>query len=101
MRSSPGVPGSAVRGAWFHGTIYPRRSEISGDGRLFAYFALTRLIVGPLDLLSRAAQRVAAGARQEITNVSKAPERKAGEKFEDDGTGAEKLVSFLEQLKVV
>ena len=28
-------------GAWFHGTIYPRRSEISGDGRLFAYFALT------------------------------------------------------------
>jgi len=28
-------------GAWFHGTIYPRRCEISGDGRLFAYFALT------------------------------------------------------------
>ena len=28
-------------GAWFHGTIYPRRCEISSDGRLFAYFALT------------------------------------------------------------
>ena len=27
--------------------------------------------------------------------------RQAGEKFEDDGTGAEKVVAFLEQLKVV
>jgi hypothetical protein len=26
-------------GAWFHGNIYPRRSDISPDGRLFAYFA--------------------------------------------------------------
>jgi electron transfer flavoprotein beta subunit len=42
-----------------------------------------------------------AGARQEITNVAQAPARQAGEKFEDDGTGAEKVVSFLEQLKVV
>ena len=42
-----------------------------------------------------------AGARQEITNVEQAPARQAGEKFEDDGTGAEKVVAFLEQLKVV
>jgi len=42
-----------------------------------------------------------AGARQQITNVAQAPARQAGEKFEDDGTGAEKIVSFLEQLKVV
>ena len=28
-------------GAWFHGTIYPRRSDVSADGRLFGYFALT------------------------------------------------------------
>jgi len=41
------------------------------------------------------------GARQEITNVAEAPARQAGEKFEDDGTGAEKIVAFLEQLKVV
>jgi electron transfer flavoprotein beta subunit len=41
------------------------------------------------------------GARQEITNVGQAPAREAGEKFEDDGTGAEKIVAFLEQLKVV
>jgi electron transfer flavoprotein beta subunit len=42
-----------------------------------------------------------AGSRQEITNVGQAPAREAGEKFEDDGTGAEKVVAFLEQLKVV
>jgi electron transfer flavoprotein beta subunit len=41
------------------------------------------------------------GARQEIVNVAQAPARQAGEKFEDDGTGAEKVVAFLEQLKVV
>jgi electron transfer flavoprotein beta subunit len=42
-----------------------------------------------------------AGARQEITKVDQAPARQAGEKFEDDGTGAEKVVAFLENLKVV
>jgi electron transfer flavoprotein beta subunit len=41
------------------------------------------------------------GSRQEITNVAQAPAREAGEKFEDDGTGAEKIVAFLEQLKVI
>jgi electron transfer flavoprotein beta subunit len=41
------------------------------------------------------------GARQEITNVEEAPARQAGEKFEDDGTGAEKVVEFLERLKLV
>ena len=53
------------------------------------------------DLGLDAAQVGWAGARQEITNVEQAPARQAGEKFEDDGTGAEKLVAFLEQLKVV
>jgi electron transfer flavoprotein beta subunit len=41
------------------------------------------------------------GARQSITNVEQAPARQAGEKFEDDGTGAEKIVAFLESLKVI
>jgi electron transfer flavoprotein beta subunit len=41
------------------------------------------------------------GARQTITNVTKAPERQAGEKIEDDGTGFEKIVGFLENLKVI
>ncbi len=41
------------------------------------------------------------GARQQITNVEQAPARQAGEKFEDDGTGFEKVVAFLETLKVI
>jgi electron transfer flavoprotein beta subunit len=42
-----------------------------------------------------------AGARQQITNVGAAPERKAGEKIEDDGSAHEQVVAFLEQLKVI
>jgi hypothetical protein len=26
-------------GAWFHGSLYPRRCDVSADGQLFAYFA--------------------------------------------------------------
>ena len=42
-----------------------------------------------------------AGARQEIATVGAAPEREAGEKIEDDGEAYERIVAFLEQLKVV
>src|SRR3954463_108172 len=42
-----------------------------------------------------------AGARQKITNVGAAPEREAGEKIEDDGEAYQRIVQFLEQLKVV
>jgi electron transfer flavoprotein beta subunit len=42
-----------------------------------------------------------AGAGQEIVDVSAAPERQAGEVVEDDGTGFEKIVSFLDELKVI
>ena len=41
------------------------------------------------------------GARQEITNVAAAPAREAGEKLEDDGSAHERVVSFLEELKVI
>ncbi len=41
------------------------------------------------------------GARQQITDVRQAEERKAGEKVEDDGTAHERIVQFLEQLKVI
>ena len=58
-----------------------------------------QVTVGDLGL--DAAQVGWTGARQEIVNVEQAPARQAGEKFEDDGTGAEKIVAFLEQLKVV
>jgi electron transfer flavoprotein beta subunit len=41
------------------------------------------------------------GARQQIVSVEKAPEREAGEKIEDEGDAHERIVAFLEQLKVI
>jgi electron transfer flavoprotein beta subunit len=41
------------------------------------------------------------GSRQQITNVAAAPARAAGEKIEDDGEAHGRVVSFLEQMKVV
>jgi electron transfer flavoprotein beta subunit len=41
------------------------------------------------------------GAGQEITAIEQAPQREAGEIIEDDGTGAEKIVAFLDNLKVI
>jgi len=43
----------------------------------------------------------AAGARQEITDVSEAEARGSGEIVVDEGDGAQRIVAFLEQLKVV
>jgi electron transfer flavoprotein beta subunit len=43
----------------------------------------------------------AAGARQEVTEVAAAEERKAGEIVADEGDGHERIVAFLEQLKIV
>jgi electron transfer flavoprotein beta subunit len=43
----------------------------------------------------------AAGAGQEILAVEDAPARAAGEIVEDDGEGYQRIVSFLEQLKIV
>jgi len=61
----------------------------------------------PVDVLSvadlgiDAGQVGAAGAGQEITEVVEAEARSAGEIVVDEGDGAERIVSFLEQLKVV
>jgi electron transfer flavoprotein beta subunit len=41
------------------------------------------------------------GARQEIVNIAAAPKREAGEKIEDDGNAHERIVAFLETLKVI
>jgi electron transfer flavoprotein beta subunit len=42
-----------------------------------------------------------AGARQEVVSVEPAEERKAGEIVVDEGDAHEKIVAFLEQLKVI
>ncbi len=41
------------------------------------------------------------GARQEITSVTAAAERTAGDVVEDDGQAHVRIVSYLESLKVV
>jgi electron transfer flavoprotein beta subunit len=43
----------------------------------------------------------AAGAREEITAVQASESRQAGEKYVDEGDGAEKVVAFLESIKVL
>ena len=41
------------------------------------------------------------GDGQEITSVQAAEERKAGEIVEDEGDAHERIIQFLEQLKVI
>jgi electron transfer flavoprotein beta subunit len=53
------------------------------------------------DLGIEASQVGWAGARQEITEVTPAAAREAGEKIVDEGDAHEKIVAFLEQLKVI
>jgi electron transfer flavoprotein beta subunit len=43
----------------------------------------------------------AAGSRQEITEVAEAEARGSGEIVEDDGDGSQRIVTFLETLKVI
>jgi electron transfer flavoprotein beta subunit len=42
-----------------------------------------------------------AKATQEVSQIAPAPARGAGEKFEDDGTGAAKIADFLKEAKVI
>ena len=60
---------------------------------------LEQLTVADLGL--DAGQVGASGSRQEVTDVSAADERKAGEIIEDEGDGFENVVRFLEQLKLI
>jgi electron transfer flavoprotein beta subunit len=53
------------------------------------------------DLGIEAAQVGAAGSGQNITNVAAAEERKAGEIVVDEGDAHEKIVAFLDNLKVI
>jgi electron transfer flavoprotein beta subunit len=43
----------------------------------------------------------ATNAREEITSVAASESRQAGEKYVDDGDGAQKVVAFLESIKVL
>jgi len=53
------------------------------------------------DLGLEAGQVGQAGAGQEITDVAAAEERKAGEIVQDEGDAHERIIQFLDQLKVI
>ena len=53
------------------------------------------------DLGIDAGQVGAAGARQEITEVADAEARTSGEIVVDEGDAYERVIAFLEQLKVI
>ena len=58
----------------------------------------------PVDQVTAAELGLSADAiapNQTIVNVAAAPAREAGEKIEDDGTAFEKVVEFLDGLKVI
>ncbi len=60
----------------------------------------------PVEVLSVAdlgldGQVGASGAREEIVSIRASESRQAGEKYVDDGDGAQKVVTFLESLKVI
>ena len=42
-----------------------------------------------------------AGARQEITEIADAPAREAGEVIVDEGEAHERIMAFLDELKVL
>ncbi len=53
------------------------------------------------DLAIEATEVGWAGARQEIVEVLAVPAREAGEILSDDGSGHERILAFLEELKVI
>lgn len=57
--------------------------------------------LGVADIGLDASQVGWAGAGQQIVAIEQAPAREAGEVFEDDGTAFEKIVAYLDNLKVL
>lgn len=80
------------------GVVEPRYPSFKG-----IMAAKNKLVdaVTPSDLGLADDQVGSAGARLAIASVEKAPEREAGDKIEDDGTAHERVVEFLEELKVI
>ena len=79
------------------GVVEPRYASFKGIMAAKSK-PLEVLAVADLDL---AGQTGPVGARQEIFEVVAAEARAAGEKHVDDGDGAQKIVEFLESIKVL
>jgi electron transfer flavoprotein beta subunit len=80
------------------GVVEPRYPSFKG---IMAAKSKPVDILTVADLGLDAAQVGAAGAGQEITDVAEAEARAAGEIVVDEGDGAQRIVTFLEELKVV
>lgn len=82
-------------------------TDQSGEARYPSFKGIMAAKGKPVDELKvadlglDASQVGQTGARQEITDVSAAEERKAGEIVVDEGDAHERIVQFLEQLKVI
>jgi electron transfer flavoprotein beta subunit len=79
------------------GVVEPRYASFKGIMAAKSK-PLETLAVTDLDLASETGP---AGARQEITDVVAAESRAAGEKHVDEGDGAQRIVTFLESIKVL
>ncbi|MBI2168363.1 MAG: electron transfer flavoprotein subunit beta/FixA family protein [Actinobacteria bacterium] len=80
------------------GVVEPRYPSFKG---IMAAKSKPLDVVKAGDLGLAAEQLGWAGARQEVSSVEPAPERQAGEKIEDEGDAHERIVSFLEDLKII
>ncbi|MDP9074873.1 MAG: electron transfer flavoprotein subunit beta/FixA family protein [Actinomycetota bacterium] len=80
------------------GVVEPRYPSFKGimaaKGRPVDQLTVADLGLGP-------EQVGAAGARQEITSVEPSAARQGGEVVVDEGDGHERIVAFLEQLKII
>jgi electron transfer flavoprotein beta subunit len=79
------------------GVVEPRYASFKGIMAAKSK-SLEVLSVGDLGLDGQVG---AAGARETITAVQASESRQAGEKYVDEGDGAEKVVAFLESIKVL
>jgi len=79
------------------GVVEPRYASFKG---IMAAKSKPLEVLSVADL-SLADQTGPAGARQEITDVVASESRAAGEKYVDEGDGAERIVGFLESIKVL
>ncbi len=80
------------------GVVEPRYPSFKG---IMAAKSKPVEVLGVDDLGVDRATVGAAGARQEVTEVAPVEERGAGEIVVDEGDGAQRIVAFLEELKVI
>ncbi len=80
------------------GVVEPRYPSFKG---IMAAKSKPIDVLGLADLGIDASEVGAAGARQEVVDVADAEARGGGEIVVDEGDGAQRIIAFLEQLKVI